>query len=53
MVLATRLLLPIIIKKFVLFPLTPSQVVEDQVHMKIKRDNEKNPQKSKGSPKGQ
>jgi len=28
-------------KKFVLYPLTPSQVVEDQVQVKIKRENEK------------
>ena len=26
-------------KKFVLYPLTPSQVVEDQIQMKIKREN--------------
>jgi len=28
-------------KKFVLYPLTPSQVVKDQVQMKQKRENEK------------
>jgi len=28
-------------KKFVLYPLTPSQVVMDQVQMKQKRENEK------------
>jgi len=33
-------------KKFVLYPLTPSQVLEDQVQMKAKRENEK-----KNSPK--
>jgi len=28
-------------KKFLLFPLTPSQVVNDQVQMKQKRENER------------
>jgi len=27
-------------KKFLLYPLTPSQVVKDQVQMKLKRENE-------------
>jgi len=35
-------------KKFVLYPLTLKQVVEDQVQMKIKRDNEKKNLESKG-----
>nr|KYP36202.1 Transposon Ty3-I Gag-Pol polyprotein [Cajanus cajan] len=32
-------------KKFVLYPLSPQQVVEDQVQMKLKRDSEKRFQK--------
>nr|KYP54067.1 hypothetical protein KK1_000234 [Cajanus cajan] len=38
-------------KKFVLHPLTPSQVVEDQVQMKTKRDQEKGEENKKKSKK--
>jgi len=37
-------------KKFVLYPLTHSQVVEDQVQMKMKRESEKKNRKLKDSP---
>jgi len=37
-------------KKFVLYPLTHSQVVNDQVQMKQKRKNEKKKKKARKSP---
>ena len=36
-------------KKFVLYPLTPSQVVKDQVQMKQKRQNENKNERSQKS----
>ena len=37
-------------KKFLLYPLTPSQVIKDQVQMKLKRENEREKKENRKRP---